>query len=437
MNDSNNIRQQFQSKLNDFEPFVPSVEWERIEASLAHAQKVKVMKHLRLIGSIAASVVLIVGGLLFFNTLNTSSDAIAPVITQSIPTEDLHNAPVSKKTQTVQNQPNAIHKRTTASAKEDLLMASNQNEYEYRPEEKNTEIVPPIIERQKVDDKHPAVPEITERREPPISPNNEEFEHLLKEFENAGKGESLFEEESKKEKKPISLALNVSGGLTSSTKAVNRPMTLRSASSVTAPPEKGNLAFLGAYNDATEKAVMRNVADNISKMHHNQPVSAGITVSKAFAERFSVETGLMYTYLYSKLLNANPESNLLQSQHFHYLGIPVNVNYRIFSVGGFNTYFTIGAMVEKDIYGEFRSNMSSYRNGFNSLDASTSHKIKQKNPQYSLSTGLGISYPIYRGFNLYGKMGGSYYFNTKNEYKTIYSDKKIILDLRLGIRYDF
>ena len=94
-------------------------------------------------------------------------------------------------------------------------------------------------------------------------------------------------------------------------------------------------------------------------------------------------------------------------------------------------------MVEKDIHGEFKTVLNNYQNEFNAYDVSSSRKIRQQYPQYSVNAGLGISYPIYQRFGLYGKVGGAYYFNTANEYKTIYSDKKIILDLRLGLRYDF
>ena len=73
-------------------------------------------------------------------------------------------------------------------------------------------------------------------------------------------------------------------------------------------------------------------------------------------------------------------------------------------------------------------------------DDETLNIIKQfenENPQISVNAGVGAFYPIYGGFNLYGKIGGSYYFDAKNAEKTIYSDKKIVLDLNAGIRFDF
>jgi hypothetical protein len=96
-------------------------------------------------------------------------------------------------------------------------------------------------------------------------------------------------------------------------------------------------------------------------------------------------------------------------------------------------------MVEKDVYGEFRSTGQSVSSELNSTSQGMiTTKISQKNPQVSVSAGVGMFYPIYGGFNLYGKVGGAYYFDARNsEYKTIYTDKKIVFDLNAGVRFDF
>ena len=95
-------------------------------------------------------------------------------------------------------------------------------------------------------------------------------------------------------------------------------------------------------------------------------------------------------------------------------------------------------MIEKDVYGEFRR-----RGEGKSLEMNISSeeeevtKISQANPQLSVNAGMGISYPIYQKLNLYGKIGGAYYFDANNAYKTIYSDSKIVMDLSVGLRYEF
>ena len=101
-------------------------------------------------------------------------------------------------------------------------------------------------------------------------------------------------------------------------------------------------------------------------------------------------------------------------------------------------FVSAGGMIEKDISGIIKYNDEKKVSSFNSGYASEkSSKIKQNNPQFSISSGLGITYPIYDKTNLFGKIGGRYYINANNEYKTYYSDQKFGLDLQLGIKFNF
>ena len=175
-------------------------------------------------------------------------------------------------------------------------------------------------------------------------------------------------------------------------------------------------------------------------MEHNQPVSFGLTVSKTLIDGLYLETGLVYSYLYSRSKNTSTALQNRQTQSLHYLGIPLNINYNLFNIKNLNVYTSVGGMIEKDVYGRF---------GFSEEGESPTiddpmksrvwenDPISQRNPQLSVNAGLGLSYPLYRDFKLYGKIGGAYYFDAKNDYKTIYSDSKIVMDLSIGIRYEF
>ena len=96
-------------------------------------------------------------------------------------------------------------------------------------------------------------------------------------------------------------------------------------------------------------------------------------------------------------------------------------------------------MIEKDINGKIRYNdektTSSLMNSGYANE--TSSKINQNNPQFSVATGVGITYPIYNKAHLFGKIGGRYYINANNEFKTYYSDEKFGLDIQLGIKFNF
>lgn len=173
-------------------------------------------------------------------------------------------------------------------------------------------------------------------------------------------------------------------------------------------------------------------------MEHDQPVSFGVTVSREIIDDLYIETGLVYSYLYSRVRNANANFQVQETQRLHYIGIPLNLNYNIVSLSRFNVYASVGGTIEKDLYGDFRRAGSGEAVGLNSRSEEMEiNKITQSNPQISVNAGIGVSYPIYNRLRLYGKIGGAYYFDAKNEHKTIYSDRKIVMDLNVGLRYEF
>ena len=226
------------------------------------------------------------------------------------------------------------------------------------------------------------------------------------------------------------LSFGGKGGLTSFHQTVNSPMTLRSAavSGTTSFPEGVDKNLLSANNSR----------DNIAEMEHDQPVSFGLTVSKLITDNLYIESGLIYSYLYSRSKNTGTATQNRQTQSLHYLGVPLNLNYNLFSIKDMNVYVSLGGMIEKDVYGKFKEvGESQSLESQNNSEVLINETISQKNPQLSVNAGVGLSYPIYRDLKIYGKIGGAYYFEAENYYKTIYSDRKIVMDISLRIRYEF
>lgn len=182
------------------------------------------------------------------------------------------------------------------------------------------------------------------------------------------------------------------------------------------------------------------------KLQHNLPISFGLKVSKSITPNLSLETGIVYTYLSSKI-TSNSTFNIRENQYFHYLGVPLTLNYKFYELGKAKFYLSAGGMVQKDIKGQYESKvayaesalivMGLPRDLYYSEPYYIKESIKQANPQFSANVGIGGAYPIYKKLYLYGTIGGAYYFDAGNKYSTIYSDRKIQLDLNLGIKFDF
>lgn len=455
MNQKDIFKEQLKSVFSDFEAPVPPDGWEKVEQSLNAIRRARIVRRNWYVGSAAATVALILGSLFFLNSPHPIGSDL-PVLTGktaperktgSMDTQDAQTA----KTETTKKESDKDGQTGYSLQKREALVAGHAKRKE-KGLSANTglEQTPEkiVIVEQTVEVKVEAMGKriIHPQERRVVQPSQEEIDRLVQEFENAGKA-TVFEGLALEEKKgkPIMLALNAKGGLTSSQKTVNSPMTLRSASAVK-PSENGDGLYSGLtgsnkmyadYNNIPFNT--RSIADNVAEMEHDQPVSFGITVSKTVIDRLSVETGLVYTYLFSRAKNTSIDFQNQETQHFHYLGIPVNLNYNFANIGKLGLFASFGGMVEKDVYGEFRSTGQNVSTELNSMSQGVvTTKISQKNPQISVNAGVGGFYPVYGGFNVYGKVGGTYYFDAKNyAYKTIYSDKKIVLDLNVGIRFDF
>ena len=218
-------------------------------------------------------------------------------------------------------------------------------------------------------------------------------------------------------------------GLLASQNTNTLPTTLRTSLSETYGSY--TLDKMRAYNDIEK-------VEQESETHHLQPVSFGVLTSFSLSPKLNIETGVVYTYLSSETTSKSEDFKNSEKAQFHYLGVPINLNYTILSLNKLNVFISAGGMIEKDLYGKIKysdeKRMEAVDGGYTTTSLT---KIKQRNPQFSVAGGVGITYPLYDKIKLFGKVGGRYYFDAKNEYKTYYSDEKFGLDLQLGIKFNF
>lgn len=435
MNIDNDIRRAFQAKLEGYQPPLAADGWERIEHSLNQANASRrVMRRRWYAGTAAALLLLLLGSIFFLRDPMTLPETM--VTKSNRPQPESRYAPdypksaastVTEEQQTFGSPKRAIARSTFTGRGqgETLLVGRNSS----------AAMLSQWMEQEGID---------ASRQ---LTGNWSALRSLLRQsaVERAGqfdkKGEELITVSGNDDQlfaaydgfstgdEPLIVGLSGKGGLSSFKQSVNTPMTLRSA----AIPTDNYYAEGGKQMLAGTLA-----SDNYSEMEHDQPVSFGLTLSKQISDKLSVESGLTYSYLSSRVRNANANFRVEETQKIHYLGIPVNLNYTLFTFNNFNIYASLGGMLEKDIYGEYRKLGVGESADFNSsAQEEEMTKISQRNPQISVNAGVGLSYPLIQNLRVYGKAGGAYYFDAGNQYKTIYSDRKIVMDLNIGLRYEF
>ena len=166
------------------------------------------------------------------------------------------------------------------------------------------------------------------------------------------------------------------------------------------------------------------------------PVKIGASIRYDFNKFLGIESGLTYSFLSSDLKTGEEGAVSGWSkgvQSMHYLGIPLNLSFNIFSSRYFNAYVTAGGLMEKCVRGSLKTD--EYLDG--KYHGSSSTSLKQKGLQWSVNGAAGIQVNILPQLGLYMEPGVSHHFSNNSKLRTIYYDKPTDFSLSFGLRYTF
>lgn len=176
--------------------------------------------------------------------------------------------------------------------------------------------------------------------------------------------------------------------------------------------------------------VNRDVEQKTEYDHH-LPIRIGLSVAYALTDRLSISSGLTYTRLASDIKDASRESKYIGEQRLHYVGIPVNVSYKVASFRWLGLYGTAGVLAEKCVSG---TTDEGYVEN-NTMKYTNTHNISSKPLQMSVNAGVGIQFDFIDNVGIYAEPGLSYYFDDGSALQTIYKEKPLNFNLNVGVRF--
>ena len=160
--------------------------------------------------------------------------------------------------------------------------------------------------------------------------------------------------------------------------------------------------------------------------HHYQPIRYGFSLRYSLNERWAVETGLTYTLLTSDITTTDAEKTTLSKQRLNYIGIPLKVEYLLWSSRYFNAYISVGALVEKMVKGRLET-----------IETGTDESVSIHPLQCSVNGAVGAEFNLSRQFSIYAEPGIGYYFDNGSSVPTFYQDKPASFNLNVGLRFSF
>lgn len=176
--------------------------------------------------------------------------------------------------------------------------------------------------------------------------------------------------------------------------------------------------------------VNRDVEQKTEYDHH-LPIRIGLSVAYALTDRLSISSGLTYTRLASDIKDASRESKYIGEQRLHYIGIPVNVSYKVASSRWISLYGTAGVLAEKCVSG---TTDEGYVEN-NTMKYTNTQDISSKPLQMSVNAGVGIQFDFIDNVGIYAEPGLSYYFDDGSALQTIYKEKPLNFNLNVGVRF--
>jgi hypothetical protein len=143
---------------------------------------------------------------------------------------------------------------------------------------------------------------------------------------------------------------------------------------------------------------------------HDLPLSFGLTARYSLTDRLSIESGIEYTYLHSRLDDIHTV--------MHLAGIPLQMDYNLFTAGPVELYAGVGGTVEKCL----KATLGGL-------------SVKERDLQWSGSVSAGARYKLSRNAWLYLQPDVSYYF-TRTILATYRTENRLGLTFRAGLLFD-
>ena len=187
-------------------------------------------------------------------------------------------------------------------------------------------------------------------------------------------------------------------------------------------------------DDSTEVALSRRATTTYhltGKATHHLPVKLGLSFRYNLNERWNLQSGLTYSYLASDISENVGKTSYDTKQKLHYIGIPLQIGYRIWEGKRFRSYIAVGGQVEKLVSGKATTRYS--QNG--NLQSTSIQSICDKRLLFSALASFGLEYALGEDFSIYAEPGIHYYFKNGNGLQTHYNEQPLNFNLTLGFRF--
>ena len=160
------------------------------------------------------------------------------------------------------------------------------------------------------------------------------------------------------------------------------------------------------------------------KASHRLPIRFGLKIGYQLSERWALQSGITYTYLYSEFTLVNRQQPAIE-QRLHYVGIPLGISYQIWKNSNFRLYASAGATAEKVV-------KNSQKSGDSKINVQSDN---EKPLQWSVNAALGAEYQPTKQLGIYLEPSLGYYFKDNTPLEHYYKEHPLSPAIEFGLRW--
>lgn len=175
------------------------------------------------------------------------------------------------------------------------------------------------------------------------------------------------------------------------------------------------------FRNATRANEVIYLAGYEERQKHYQPISFGLTVAYPLTDRLSLSSGIVLTRLQSDFYYIMPSQELRKEQRLYYLGVPLNLSYRLWAYKGLKVYASAGGQADWNVWTKLQTN-------------GVTLEMDKDRMQWSVGGALGIQYDVIPQLGFYAEPGLKYYFDNGSKVQNFFKDKPLNFNLQLGLR---
>ncbi len=251
------------------------------------------------------------------------------------------------------------------------------------------------------------------------------------------KKDSVVENNVRSEKKKVWYVSKNSANISKTKKAKQKPSVSMFVSGITVDTEFLNGSVdADLYDTGLDSPVSGNPKYNDSDYgssvekeyeEHSRPVYVGMEVAFPLDDKWSIQTGLVY----SELCSTFDKGAVHTDQTISYLNVPLKVGVNLTAGKKWNIYASGGMMVGFGVSGKAEILKPSASNG----RVSMTQRLNDIPVTASIVASPGLEFRLFRSLNAYAEPSLMFNIPTGRKYHTFNTENPFVLNFGLGLRY--